>query len=103
MNYARSIAGEFLKEAFRGDSITISLWDRYENRIRQRRIDEGLGLIEPPRADPSQESELGRQETEARSQNGEGVRIATLTASTIKVRTLKVDTLIVKDLKVGQR
>ncbi|MGH9823162.1 MAG: hypothetical protein ACREDR_07925, partial [Blastocatellia bacterium] len=46
--YAKSIAGEFLDEAFGHDSRTIGLWQEYENRIRQRRIDAGLGFIEPP-------------------------------------------------------
>ncbi|HYL99404.1 MAG TPA: hypothetical protein VEZ90_10655 [Blastocatellia bacterium] len=46
--YARSIAGEFIDSAFRMDSETLPVWFRYQNRIRQRRIDSGYGLIDPP-------------------------------------------------------
>ena len=46
--YARSIAGEFLEQAFRVDSGCVNAWFRYQNRIRQQRIDAVLGLIDPP-------------------------------------------------------
>jgi hypothetical protein len=83
--YARSIAGEFLEQAFRVDSGCVRAWFRYQNRIRQQRIDAGLGLIDPP---DRQEgcSECGeRVETLARLQVG------TLEIRKLRVRRLKVD------------
>ena len=46
--YARSIAGEFLDQAFRQDTATVRLWQEYQNRMRERRLDAGLGFIDPP-------------------------------------------------------
>jgi hypothetical protein len=46
--YARSIDGEFLDQAFRQDIATVRLWQEYQNRTRQRRLDSGLGFIELP-------------------------------------------------------
>ncbi|MGH9760421.1 MAG: hypothetical protein ACREAC_06215, partial [Blastocatellia bacterium] len=46
--YARSIAGVFIDHAFSMDSATLPVWFRYQNRMRKRRVDAGLGLIDPP-------------------------------------------------------
>jgi hypothetical protein len=32
---AHPIAGEFLEEAFRVNALTVTAWDRYQNRIRK--------------------------------------------------------------------
>ncbi|MGH9822777.1 MAG: hypothetical protein ACREDR_05945 [Blastocatellia bacterium] len=90
--YATSIAGEFLEKAFRHDSRTIRLWQEYEYRMRQRRIDAGLGFIEPP--------DERIQKSEDRSQNEEGLEPSVLAAARIEVETLKVKTLKVKTLNL---
>src|SRR5215471_16250706 len=83
--YARSIAGEFLEQAFRVDSACVKAWFRYQNRIRQQRIDAGLGLIDPPdRRDDCSECG-GRVQRLARLQVG------TLEIGKLRVRRLKVD------------
>ena len=84
--YARSIAGEFLEQAFRVDSACVRAWFRYQNEIRQQRIDAGLGLIDPPNEKDDCSECGGRIETLAH----------------LKVGTLEIGKLRVRRLKLGE-
>ncbi|MGH9824113.1 MAG: hypothetical protein ACREDR_12775 [Blastocatellia bacterium] len=62
LEYARSLVDDFLNEAFRMDSATLRLWVQYQDRMRQRRIDAGLGLIDPPdRSEETERRESGQE------------------------------------------
>jgi hypothetical protein len=82
--YARSLAGEFLEQAFRGDSATVRVWVQFQDRMRQQRIEAGLGLIDPP-AEPRACRDCGGDSAETPRLN-----VKILEVKTLRVRTLKL-------------
>jgi len=99
--YARTIAGDFLEQAFRQDIATVRLWLAYENRMRQRRLDAGLGFIDPP--DKEYVARL-KAADEARPMGDDDVfdECSAECAPKLEVQTLEVKKLKVKSLQVGE-
>ncbi|HEY6329862.1 MAG TPA: hypothetical protein VI756_11040, partial [Blastocatellia bacterium] len=70
------------------------LWQEYQNRIRQRRIDAGLGFIDPPDEDYLARSKADHDGLdESPADHGPKLEVRTLEVKKLKVKRLRVGTL----------
>lgn len=97
--YARSIAGEFLDQAFRQDIATVRRWQEHQNRMRQRRLDAGLGFIDPP--DKEYLARLKAADDARPTGDDDGLdECSASDAPKLEVQILEVKKLKVKNLRV---